>query len=80
MQSSTSPTSPLQELSRTIALLNDVHDALEQNSYIEEAQLVSRHLQQLTTTQVESRIKVKGIEPVMAELAQGFSVDSNKAF
>lgn len=60
-------------ISRTIALLIDVHDALEENELIEEARLVSRHLQELTTPQIESRIEESGIEPVLAEMAQSFS-------
>jgi hypothetical protein len=65
-----------QDLSRTIALLNDVVDALQQNSYLEEADLVSHHLQQLTSPQFETRVEEWGIGPVLEELAQGFSVKS----
>ena len=67
----------LQDLTRTISLLNDVHDALRENSFFEEARLVSRHLQQLSSPQFESRGEECGIEPVLAELARGFSVEKS---
>ena len=62
-----------QDLTKTIAFLNDVHDALEQNSFKEEAQIVSYHLQKLSTPDYQSRVEIKGIEPILAELAQVFS-------
>ena len=61
------------DLSKTIALLVDVHDALEENEFLEEARLVSRHLQQLTSPYIESRIEESGIDPVLAEMAESFS-------
>lgn len=61
------------ELGKTISLLIDVHDALEENALVEEARLVSHHLQQLTSPQIESRIEESGIEPVLAEMARSFS-------
>ena len=63
------------DLTRTIALLNDVHDALRKNSYLEEAQLVSNHLEQLTSPQIETRVEEWGIEPVLEEMARGFTVE-----
>jgi hypothetical protein len=69
---------PSPELVKTIALLNDMHDALEQNSYIEEARLVSRHLEQLSSPQFETSIASRGIEPVLEEMAQGFYVTTTQ--
>ena len=60
-------------LSDTITLLIDIHEALEENELIEEARLVSRHLQQLASPQIESRIEKNGIEPVLAEMAESFA-------
>ncbi|MBN1308264.1 MAG: hypothetical protein JXA18_10130 [Chitinispirillaceae bacterium] len=68
-----------QDLTRTIAFLNEVQDALRKNSYLEEAQLVSHHLQQLVSPQFETRIEECGIEPVLEELAKGFAVESTAA-
>ena len=65
---------PATDLGKTIALLSDMHEALEKNSYLEEARLVSRHLEQLSSPQFETRIEVRGIEQVLEELAQGFFV------
>ena len=61
------------DLSGTIALLIDVHEALEENELIEEARIVSSHLQLLASPHMESQIEENGIEPVLAEMAQSFS-------
>jgi hypothetical protein len=65
-------TSP--DLIRTIALLTDVQEALEKKAFIEEARLVSLHLEQLSSPQTESRIAAWGIEPILEEMAQEFIV------
>jgi len=67
----------LRDLTRTIALLNDVQDALRKNSLLEEAQLVSHHVQQLLTPQVETRIEERGIDPVLEEMAREFSAENS---
>jgi hypothetical protein len=69
---------PATDLGKTIALLSDIHEALKQNSYLEEARLVSRHLEQLSSPQFETRIEAWGIEPVLEELAQGFFVTTTE--
>ncbi|MBN1575122.1 MAG: hypothetical protein JW913_01120 [Chitinispirillaceae bacterium] len=76
MEPHTLSKSSSQDLTRTIAFLIDVHDALQENSFIEEARLVSHHLHQLSSPQFETRIEECGIEPVLEELARGFSVEN----
>jgi hypothetical protein len=68
-----------QDLTRTIELLSDVHDALQKNSYLEEARLVSHHLEQLTSPHTETRVEERGIEPVLEEMARGFTVEKTAA-
>ncbi len=68
-----SPSHTSRDLSGAIALLTDVQQALEENELIEEARIVSNHLQQLTSPHFESQIEEKGIEPVLFEMAQSFS-------
>jgi hypothetical protein len=63
-------------LGKTLEFLNDLHEALEENSYSEEAGLVSKHIEQLKSPQVESRILLDGITPVLEELSRGFNDDA----
>ncbi len=63
------------ELTRVITLLSDAHEALEHNSYLKEAEMVSRHLRQLSNPRFRSRVKERGIDLILAELARGFSPD-----
>ena len=72
MQAECLSDTPTQDLTSTIAFLTDVHNALEQNSFKEEALIVSHHLKKLSTPDYQTRIELKGIEPVLAELAQVF--------
>lgn len=59
-------------LSKTIQMLNELHDALEENAYSEEAEVVQQHIETLQTPQIESRVHVDGIELVMEEFAGMF--------
>jgi len=61
------------ELSRTIVRLSELHEALEVNSFTEEAELVLKHIEMLQSPQTESRVLIEGIDFVMKELSTVFS-------
>ena len=61
------------DLSSVIAFLIDVQEALEENDLHEEAQLVSSHLHELSSPDIESVIEKNGIDPVLEEMAASFS-------
>jgi hypothetical protein len=74
MNSHQTPQKKSPDLIRTIALLTDLQEALEKNAFVEEARLVSLHLEQLSSPQTETRIDEWGIEPILEEMAQEFVV------
>ncbi len=65
------------ELARAVARLNDVCIALRSNSCIEEAEIVSAHLEQLSSPEFESRIRDMGIDAILLELSQVFVSGTN---
>ena len=61
------------DLSGIMTLLADVYEALEENNFVEEARLVSKHLRQLSSPHIESRIEENGIDPILYEMAESFT-------
>lgn len=59
-------------LVQTIEFLNDLQDALNNNSYVDEAHVVSMHLEQLRTPETESRLHSSGMSSIMEELSRSF--------
>jgi phosphoribosyl-ATP pyrophosphohydrolase len=64
------------ELVRTLSLLNDVYDALQENKLNEEALLVSNHLKRLSSPSFQSEIFMSGVDPILRKLAEEF-VENN---
>jgi len=60
-------------VTRMIDLLNDLHEALEENAYTEEANVVMHHIEHLKSPQTAAHIDSNGINKVMEELAEGFT-------
>lgn len=65
------------ELAHAVARLREVCSALRSNACFEEAEIVSAHLEQLSSPEFETRIRNMGVDAVLLELSQVFVTGTN---